>query len=74
MITSACTPASMAATVASSITRLKATMPPKAERSSQAKARSYAVAASSATATPQGLACLMMAQAGLSAEESRARS
>ena len=38
-----------------------ATMPPNAERSSHSSARRYAVARSSATATPHGLACLMIA-------------
>ena len=41
-----------------------ATIPPNAERSSHSSARWYAVARSSATATPHGLACLMMAHAG----------
>jgi enoyl-CoA hydratase len=50
------------ATVAASIGRFSATIPPKAERSSHSSARRYAVTRSSATATPHGFACLMMAQ------------
>ena len=44
--------------------RLRATMPPNALTGSQAWARWYAVVMSSATATPQGLACLTITQAG----------
>ena len=39
-------------------------MPPNALTGSHALARSYAVVMSSATATPHGLACLTMTQAG----------
>ncbi len=41
-------------------------MPPKALTGSQRRARSQASAREAAVATPQGLACLMMATAGLS--------
>ena len=51
----------MRSTVAASIGRFSATIPPNAERSSHSSARWYAVARSSATATPHGLACLMIA-------------
>ena len=55
-------------TVASSIGRFSATMPPNADRSSHSSARWYAVARSSATATPHGFACLMIAHGGPVAE------
>ena len=46
--------------------RLAAITPPKAETGSQACARRCASATSAPTATPHGLACLMMATAGWS--------
>ena len=44
--------------------RLQATIPPNALTGSAAKACSHASASLSATATPQGLACLTIAMAG----------
>ena len=51
---------------AASSMRFAATMPPKGETGSHRKARSQAVTRSSATATPQGVACLTMTMAGRS--------
>ena len=56
----------MASAVASSITALTATTPPKALRGSQSKAREYAATRSLATAAPQGLACLTITAVGRS--------
>ncbi len=64
MIRSACGPATMRSAVAVSTGRFSATIPPNAERSSHSSARWYAVARSPASATPHGLACLMIATAG----------
>ena len=55
-----------ASAVATVTSRLTATMPPNALTGSQALARVYASAMSAATATPHGLACLTITQAGSS--------
>ncbi|MNT12301.1 hypothetical protein D3C72_1472240 [compost metagenome] len=52
-----------ACAAASSSSTLKAMMPPKAEVESVLKALSYASSAFAPSATPHGLACLMMTQA-----------
>ena len=57
-----------------SIGRLRATMPPKADTVSHRNARRYASASEPATATPHGLACLMMATAAVSAGSNSATS
>jgi hypothetical protein len=54
----------MACAAASSRGRLTATTPPKALTGSQASARAWASASVAPVPTPQGLACLTIAQAG----------
>jgi hypothetical protein len=58
--------AAIRSAAAASSVRFAATMPPKAETGSQRSARSHAAASPSASATPQGLACLTMTMAGRS--------
>ena len=55
-----------ASAVAPSTSRLNAMMPPNADVGSVANARWYATKGSCAIATPHGLACLTMTQAGTS--------
>ena len=53
--------------------RFSATMPPKAETGSQARARANASATVAPRATPHGVLCLMMTQAGPSYSFTAAR-
>jgi hypothetical protein len=57
----------IARAASASSVRLSATMPPKADVVSQASALRYAATRLSPSATPHGLACLMMAQAAVRA-------
>ena len=63
----------MASATALEQVRLKAIIPPKAERESALKARVYTSRRSFPTATPQGLECLITTQAGCSNSRTQAK-